>query len=95
LQKPQNLHPILDKAGILVSKEALDRKDVADGIRHLVPPEQSQAIPPPPTTSGMTIPDHAIERLARCMLPMIQKYYDSEEGQQKLAIWKQSKQKGS
>jgi len=41
----------------------------------------------------MNIPGHAIERLARCMLPMIQKYYDSEEGQKELAAWGESKQK--
>lgn len=38
--------------------------------------------------SDMNIPDFAIERLARCMLPMLQKYYESEEGQQELAEWK-------
>ena len=38
-------------------------------------------------SSGMDIPDYAIERIARCMLPMIQKYYESEEGQRELAEW--------
>ena len=37
----------------------------------------------------MDIPDYAIERIARCMLPMIQKYYESEEGQRELAAWKE------
>ena len=32
----------------------------------------------------MNIPDYAIERLARAMLPLIQKYYESEEGQKEL-----------
>lgn len=36
----------------------------------------------------MNIPDYAIERLARCMLPLIQKYYESEEGQKELLSWK-------
>ena len=40
-----------------------------------------------PTESEMNIPDYAIERLARCMLPLIQKYYESEEGQKELAQW--------
>ena len=26
--------------------------------------------------SGMEIPDYAIERIARCLLPMIQTYYE-------------------
>ena len=38
--------------------------------------------------SDMDIPNYAIERIARSMLPMIQIYYDSEEGQQELAAWK-------
>ena len=40
------------------------------------------------TQFEMNIPDYAIERLARCMLPLIQKYYESEDGQQELAKWK-------
>ena len=32
-----------------------------------------------PSSSGMDIPDAAIERIARVMLPMIQKYYESEK----------------
>ena len=45
-------------------------------------------------SSGMEIPDYAIERIARCMLPMIQKYYESEDGQRELAEWnlKQNKE---
>lgn len=34
--------------------------------------------------SGMEIPDYAIERIARCLLPMIQAYYESDEGQAEL-----------
>ena len=41
------------------------------------------------SNSSMNIPDYAIERIARSMLPMIQNYYDSEEGQQELAVWKE------
>jgi len=40
-----------------------------------------------PAESEMNIPDYAIERLARCMLPLIQKYYESEEGQRELMNW--------
>lgn len=43
------------------------------------------------TSSGMEIPDYAIERIARCLLPMIQQYYDSPEGQTELAAWKEKK----
>ena len=39
----------------------------------------------------MEIPDYAIERIARCLLPMIQQYYDSPEGQAELAAWKEKK----
>ena len=38
---------------------------------------------------GMDIPDFAIERIARCLLPMIQSYYESDEGKQDMAEWKQ------
>ena len=40
-------------------------------------------------SDSMNIPDFAIERLARCMLPMLQQYYESEEGQRELAEWKE------
>ena len=39
-------------------------------------------------SDGMNVPDFAIERLARCMLPMLQKYYESGEGQRELSEWK-------
>ena len=37
----------------------------------------------------MDIPDFAIERIARCLLPMIQSYYESDEGKKDMAEWKQ------
>ena len=40
-----------------------------------------------PSSSGMDIPDAAIERIARVMLPMIQKYYESDEGKMELETW--------
>lgn len=44
-----------------------------------------------PSSSGMDIPDAAIECIARVMLPMIQKYYESDEGKMELEKWKQEK----
>lgn len=38
----------------------------------------------------MDIPDYAIERLARAMLPLIQKYYESEDGQKELSLWREN-----
>ena len=37
------------------------------------------------------IPDHAIERIARCLLPMIRAYYESAEGQAELVEWNKGK----
>lgn len=34
------------------------------------------------------IPQHAIESIARCILPDILAYYESEEGQKEFAKWK-------
>ena len=34
------------------------------------------------------IPDHVIESLARCILPSIQAYFESEEGKREFAEWK-------
>ncbi len=31
------------------------------------------------SNSGMEIPDYAIERIARCLLPIMQEYFESEE----------------
>ena len=49
----------------------------------------------PLETSGMDIPDYAIERLARCLLPMMQKYYESTEGTRELAAQAQPEEKQS
>ena len=40
----------------------------------------------PLESSGMDIPDYAIERMARCLLPMMQKYFESEEAKEESAI---------
>ena len=34
------------------------------------------------------LPDHVIEEIARCVLPDIIAYYESEEGQQEFQKWK-------
>lgn len=41
----------------------------------------------------MMIPDYAIERMAHCLLPMMQKYYESTEGKEELAAKAQPKEK--
>lgn len=41
------------------------------------------------TSSGMDIPDYAFESIARSLLPIMQKYYESDEGQQALKEWKE------
>ena len=41
------------------------------------------------------IPDHAIEAIARCILPDILTFFESEEGQREYAAWKaQQAEKG-
>ena len=47
----------------------------------------------PLESSGMDIPDYVIERMARCLLPMMQKYYDSTEGKEELADQVQPEEK--
>ena len=38
------------------------------------------------------IPEYIFESLARSLLPVIQKYYESEEGKEAFAEWKAKKQ---
>ena len=40
---------------------------------------------PQQENSAMAIPDHVIERIARCLLPRMLAYFESEEGQRELA----------
>ena len=40
---------------------------------------------------GTGIPKHEIEALARCLLPEIQKFFESEEGQREFEEWKKQK----
>lgn len=37
------------------------------------------------------IPDDVIESFARCLLPSIQKYFDSKEGKREFEEWKNDK----
>ena len=38
-------------------------------------------------------PDHVIETVARCLWPDIQAFFESEEGKQEFAIWKEAQRK--
>ena len=44
---------------------------------------------------GTGIPKHEIESLARCLLPEIIKFFESEEGKQEFEQWKAAKEKSS
>ena len=37
------------------------------------------------------VPDHEIEKIARCLLPELQAFYESEEGQKEFAEWKKKR----
>jgi hypothetical protein len=43
-----------------------------------------------PSDSGdiKEVPDHVIDTFARCLLPKIQAYFDSPEGQADFEAWK-------
>ena len=45
------------------------------------------------SSSGMDIPDYQFEAIARCLLPKIQKYYESEDGKKDLADYRAEKAK--
>ena len=49
----------------------------------------------PLESSGMDIPDYAVERMARCLLPMIQKYYESTQGTKEMEAQDQLEEKQS
>ena len=42
---------------------------------------------------GTGIPVHEVDALARILLPKIQAFFESEEGQQEFAKWKAQKKK--
>ena len=41
---------------------------------------------------GTGIPRHEIEALARCLLPDIQKFFESEDGKKEFAEWKRQQE---
>ena len=43
-----------------------------------------------PNDHGTGIPLHEVEALARILLPQIQAFFESEEGQKEFAEWKKS-----
>ncbi len=43
--------------------------------------------------NNTSIPEHAIETFARCVLPDIQAFFATEEGQREFAEWKAEQQK--
>ena len=40
----------------------------------------------------MDIPDYAYKSMASCLLPIIQRYYETEEGQRAFEEWKAKQQ---
>ena len=41
---------------------------------------------------GTGIPEHEVEALARCLLPEIQKFFESEEGKREFEEWKKEQE---
>ena len=39
---------------------------------------EATATKQPPENSGMEIPDYAIERMAKCLLPLMRKHFESK-----------------
>ena len=50
--------------------------------------KNSKAAPIIENNSHAVIPDHVVESLARCLLPKLRAFYDSEDGQHAFAEWK-------
>lgn len=44
--------------------------------------------------NNTTIPQHQIEAIARCILPDILAFYESEEGQQEFEKWQEQRAEG-
>ena len=42
--------------------------------------------------NNTTIPQHQIEAIARCILPDILAFYESEEGQREFSEWKKQRE---
>lgn len=45
-----------------------------------------------PNDYGTGIPLHEVEALARVLLPEIQKFFETEEGQREFAEWKEQRE---
>ncbi len=45
--------------------------------------------------NNTNIPQHEIEAIARCLLPDILAFYESEEGQKEFARWKAEQEESS
>lgn len=43
--------------------------------------------------NNMPYPDYVIEAVARCLWPVIQAFFESEEGKREFAKWKQEQDK--
>lgn len=43
-------------------------------------------------TNNTDIPQHQIEAIARCIMPDILAFYESEEGQREFAEWKKQRE---
>ena len=43
-------------------------------------------------TNNTDIPQHSIEAIARCIMPDILAFYESEESQQQFAEWKKQRE---
>lgn len=41
---------------------------------------------------GTGVPEHEIEALARCLLPEIQRFFESEEGKREFEKWKREQE---
>ena len=48
----------------------------------------------PVNNGGMEIPEYAYQAMASCLLPIIQRYFESEEGKQAFSEWKAKQQDG-
>lgn len=40
--------------------------------------------------NNTNIPEHEIEKIARCLLPDILAFYNSKEGQKEFEVWKET-----
>ena len=66
-------------------KAAIEKENRAYSIA-----EEAVILKEPRLHSG--IPRHVLESIARCLLPDIQAFYESEEGQREFEEWKKKQQ---